>query len=247
MKLPLVAATAAALVVSALALAQEPATKTAIAPAPAPAQGGSEFKDLKSKVSYGLGLNMGKGFKKQGIELDPELILKGLRDGLGGKGLLTDEEIAQTMQAFTQQLQAQTAETAKKQGEENKRQGAAFLAENAKKPGVKTLPSGLQYKVEKEGTGASPKATELVTVHYEGRLTDGTVFDSSAKTGQPASFQVNQVIAGWIEALQLMKVGSKWQLVIPAELAYKDRLSGPIPPNSTLIFDVELISIGGGR
>lgn len=248
MKLSLVAATAAAaLVGSALAIGQNPAGTTT---APAPAPGGSELKDLKSKVSYGLGLNMGKNFKAQSIDIDPELVFKGLKDAMGGgKALLTDVEIGEAMKAFQQQIQSQMADNVRKKAESSKQEGAAYLAANAKKPGVKTLPSGLQYRVEREGTGASPKATDMVTVHYEGRLIDGTPFDSSYKRGEPAKFPVNGVIAGWTEALQLMKVGSKWQLTIPSELAYKDtpRPGGQIPPNATLIFDVELLGIGGAQ
>jgi FKBP-type peptidyl-prolyl cis-trans isomerase FklB len=131
----------------------------------------------------------------------------------------------------------------KVQGEKNKKEGEAFLAENKKKDGVKTLPSGLQYKVLAEGKGKTPKATDTVTVHYRGTLTDGTEFDSSYKRNQPASFPVNGVIKGWTEALQLMKEGSKWQLFIPASLAYGEPGRPGIPPNSVLIFDVELISV----
>ncbi len=243
MKLSLVAATAAvALVGSALAFAQDP--KPAAAPAAVP-----EVKDLKSKASYAIGQNMGKQFKSQAVDIDTDLFAKGLKDGIDGKGTMTDEQIRETLMAFQQQLQSKMAEVAEKKAGSVKQEGDAFLKANAAKPGVITRPSGLQYKVVKEGAGASPKATDSVSVHYEGRLVDGTVFDSSIKRGEPATFGVNQVIKGWTEALQVMKVGSKWQVYIPSELAYgaSPRPGGPIPPNAVLIFDVELLGIGAEK
>ena len=248
MKLSLIAAaTAVALVGSALTSAQEPKAKTA--PAPAPAAGSSEFKDLRSKVSYGFGLDMGKKFKSQGVDIDPEIMVRGLKDGFaGGKALMTDEEIQAALKTFSQELMAKQAEMAQKRAASAKQDGEAFLKANSQKPGVVTRPSGLQYEIVKEGTGPSPKASDSVTVHYEGRLIDGTVFDSSMKRGTPATFGVSQVIKGWTEALQLMKVGSKWKVTIPAELAYgANPQGGTIPPNSALIFDVELLGVGGDK
>jgi len=203
------------------------------------------LKDKKDKVSYAIGLDVGNAMKKQSIDINTDIFVKGLQDALsGGKKLMTDDEIRETMTAFSREMAEKQKETMKKLGEKNKQEGDAFLAENKKKEGVKTLPSGLQYKVITEGTGKTPKATDTVTVNYRGTLIDGTEFDSSYKRGQPATFSVNGVIKGWTEALQLMKEGSKWQLFIPSELAYGDRgAGGQIGPNATLIFDVELISV----
>ena len=246
MKFSLVAATAvAAVAVSVSAVARNPAAP----PAQAPAASGSAFKDLKSKASYALGMNMGQTFKKQGVDLDPEQLSKGMKDAAaGGKALLTEADMIETLTSFQKEMQIQMAAKALKDAADAKQTGAAFLAANKTKAGVKTTATGLQYKVIKDGTGAYPKATDTVTVHYEGKLVDGTVFDSSIKRGQPASFPVNGVIKGWIEALQLMKPGAKWQLFIPSELAYgAEGRPGTIPPNAVLIFDVELISIGLGQ
>ncbi|MHB8880034.1 MAG: FKBP-type peptidyl-prolyl cis-trans isomerase N-terminal domain-containing protein [Thermodesulfovibrionales bacterium] len=202
------------------------------------------LKTRKDKVSYIIGMDIGNNFKKQGIEIDPDLLLKGMKDVLAGsKPLIAEKEAVDTMTAFKQEYMAKQAEAAKAQSEKNKKEGEAFLAENKKKEGVKTLPSGLQYKVITEGAGKTPKATDTVTVNYRGTLVDGTEFDSSYKRGQPASFPVKGVIPGWVEALQLMKEGAKWQLYIPANLAYGDKNAGLIGPNATLIFDVELISV----
>jgi len=157
---------------------------------------------------------------------------------------MTEQEIQETLKTFQQEMAAKQAEKTKQLAEINKKEGEAFLAENKKKEGVKTLPSGLQYKILTEGSGKTPKETDTVTTHYRGTLIDGTEFDSSFKRGQPASFTVNGVIKGWTEALQLMKEGSKWQLFIPSDLAYGDRgAGGQIGPHATLIFEVELISI----
>ncbi|GAC1474765.1 MAG: macrophage infectivity potentiator Mip [Isosphaeraceae bacterium] len=224
-------------ILSALAVGQDTPKK-----GDAPAQ----LKDLKARASYSLGLNLGRSLKSNGVDIDSEVLSRGLRDGLsGGKALMTDQEMQEVMQAFQQQIKSKQMETAKSAGEKNKKEGIAFLAANKAKPGVQTLPSGLQYKVIKEGTGKTPKATDTVSTHYRGTLLDGTEFDSSIKRGQPASFPVNQVIAGWTEALQKMKVGSKWQLFIPAELAYgaSPPAGSPIGPNSVLVFDLELLGV----
>jgi FKBP-type peptidyl-prolyl cis-trans isomerase FklB len=207
---------------------------------------GSELKDLRQKASYGIGLGIGRNMKSQAVDLDADVLARGIKDGLsGGQTLLSDEQIGEALQAFQQQVLAKQAETSKVLGEKNQKEGAAFLAANQKKEGVKTLPSGLQYKVIKSGTGKTPKDTDVVTTHYRGTLIDGTEFDSSYKRGEPASFPVNAVIAGWTEALKRMKVGDKWQLVVPSGLAYgeKPRPGGPIGPNATLIFDVELLDV----
>ncbi len=192
------------------------------------------LKNQKEKVSYIIGMNIGSNLKRQSIDIDPVLLLKGIQEGLAGaKPLLTEQEIQETMVAFQKEL----VEKYKKQGED-------FLAENKKKEGVKTLPSGLQYKVIKAGTGKKPKADDMVTVNYRGTLIDGSEFDSSYRRGQPATFQVSGVISGWTEALQLMQEGSKWELFIPSNLAYGERgRPGIIGPNATLIFEVELVSV----
>jgi FKBP-type peptidyl-prolyl cis-trans isomerase FklB len=240
MKRSMAAALGVALVVGS-ATAQE--TKKA-APAPAPKAAGPELKDLKAKASYSIGLNMARNLKAQSIDLDPDLIARGIKDGLAGNPALTDAQVQEALTAFQQQAMAQQAEVQKAAAGKNLKASQEFLAANKQKPGVKTTASGLQYKVLKEGTGASPKATDTVKVNYRGTLLDGTEFDASAKHGGPAQFQVNQVIPGWTEALQLMKVGSKYQLFIPPDLAYGQRGAPPaIGPNSALIFDVELLGV----
>jgi FKBP-type peptidyl-prolyl cis-trans isomerase FklB len=200
----------------------------------------------KDKLSYSMGVNLGQNFKRQGIDIDPDMLAKGLKDALsGGKTLMSGDEIKNTLANFEQVFVAKQAAKMKELGEKNKKDGAAFLAENQKKQGVKTLPSGLQYKVIKSGTGKKPKDTDTVTVNYKGTLLDGTEFDSSYKRGTPATFPVKGVIPGWTEALQLMEQGAKWQLFIPPPLAYGEQGTpgGMIGPNATLIFEVELMSI----
>jgi len=203
------------------------------------------LKTPAQKFSYCFGLQIGNSLKRQGIELDPEMLAKAIKDVVtGGKPLLTDAEAMQVMENFRKDMKAKQDDVNKKAGEKNKKDGDAFLADNAKKEGVKTLPSGLQYKVVKAGDGATPKAADTVTTNYRGTLIDGTEFDSSYKRGEPASFPVTGVIPGWTEALQLMKVGDKWQLFIPAKLGYGERgTGGPIGPNATLIFEIELLGI----
>ncbi len=209
------------------------------------AQETSPLKDQKDKVSYSIGMEIGKNLKKQSFDLNQDLFLKGVKDAFSGeKPLMTDEEIMQTMTAFQKEMMAKQQETTKKLGEKNKQEGEAFLAENKKKEGVITLPSGLQYKVIKAGTDKKPKASDTVKVHYKGTLIDGKEFDSSYRRGEPVSFPVSGVIPGWTEALQLMGEGAKWQVFIPSNLAYGERGTGrEIGPNATLIFEVELISI----
>ncbi|WP_027715785.1 FKBP-type peptidyl-prolyl cis-trans isomerase [Desulfuromonas sp. TF] len=204
-----------------------------------------KLETLMDKVSYSIGLNIGKDFKSQNIEVNPELLARGIKDAISDtKPLLTDEEIQEAIGRFQQERMAEAEEMAKAAGEKNRQEGESFLLENAKKEGVVTLPSGLQYKVIEEGTGKSPEPGDQVTVHYRGTLVDGTEFDSSYERGEPVTFPVGGVIPGWTEALQLMKEGAKWQLFIPPSLAYGEKGAGQvIGPNSTLIFDVELISV----
>lgn len=205
----------------------------------------SALKSEKDKISYIIGLDIGNNLKRQGAEIDPDTLLRGMKDALSGsKPLLSEDEIREVTTAFRQEMAQKQAEVTKKLAEKNKSEGEAFLGENKKKEGVKILPSGLQYKVITEGSGRSPKESDTVTVNYKGTFVDGTEFDSSYKRGEPATFPVNGVIKGWTEALPLMKEGAKWQLFIPSSLAYGEAGAGnAIGPNATLIFEVELISI----
>jgi FKBP-type peptidyl-prolyl cis-trans isomerase FklB len=197
-----------------------------------------QLKDLKDKASYAIGLNFGFNFKRENVDLNTDAFSAGFKDAMAGrKPLLTENEVKDTMTAFEKDMEAKQQATAQK----NAADGDKFLADNKSKEGVKTTASGLQYKVKKDGTGAQPKATDTVTVNYRGTLIDGTEFDSSYKRGQPATFPVNGVIKGWTEALQMMKVGSAYQLFIPASLAYGPQGRPGLPPNSTLIFEVELL------
>lgn len=205
----------------------------------------SVLKSDKDKLSYTFGANFGKSLKQQEIEINQDVFVKGMKDGLsGGKLLLTDQEMKDTMTSFQKEMAAKQAEKRKVLGEKNKKEGEAFLSANKTKEGVKTLASGLQYKVITEGTGKTPKATDTVVTNYRGTLIDGTEFDSSYQRKNPATFKVNGVIKGWTEALQLMKEGSKWQLFVPSELAYGERGAGPnIGPNAVLVFEIELVSV----
>ncbi len=223
---------------------QEPAAQTQQPAAKAPAEA-SPFKTQKEKVSYALGMAFGRNMKSQGIDLDPDTFVKAYKDVLSeAKAAMTDEEAQQTMSAFQVEMVAKQQAEMKKKGDEQKAKGEAYLAENKKKEGVHTTTSGLQYKVVKEGDGKKPTAGDSVTVNYRGTLVDGTEFDSSYKRNEPASFPVSGVIPGWTEALQLMKTGSKYEIVIPSNLAYGETgAGGVIPPNATLVFEVELISI----
>jgi FKBP-type peptidyl-prolyl cis-trans isomerase FklB len=213
------------------------------------AQGNSALKSPKEKNSYAIGVDVGNTLRRQAIDVDQNIFFQGVKDSIsGGKLLLTEQEMRETLAALQKEMVAKQAEKMKQMSESNKKQGESFLAENKKKDGVVTLPSGLQYKVAKEGTGNMPKLADTVTVNYKGSLLDGTEFDSSYKRGEPVTFPVNGVIPGWTEALQKMKVGSKWQLFIPSNLAYGERGAGNvIGPNATLLFDVELISISAGK
>ena len=203
------------------------------------------LKDQKDKVNYSIGMDIGNTLKILSVDVNFDILVQGIRDVLSGnKTLLTAQESRDTIIAFQKEMKAKQMERMKELGEKNKKEGETFLVENKTKEGVITRPSGLQYKVIKEGTGDMPKPTDTVTTHYSGTLIDGTEFDSSYRSGQPATFKVNGVIPGWTETLQMMKAGSKWRLFIPPHLAYGERGAGrDIGPNATLIFDVELLSI----
>ena len=237
---------------------QTPAAKTGTTPAAKSGQAAAkkpdtfELKTDKDKASYAIGMNIAQTLKKQGDMFDASIVERGLKDALAGdKTLITEDEAKAVLTSLQVAMRQKMEEEHKKQQEQmqqmaetNKKDGDAFLAENKAKAGVVTLPSGLQYKILSEGTGPKPAATDSVVCNYKGTLLDGTEFDSSAKHGGPATFPVSGVIKGWTEALQLMAVGSKWQLYVPSDLAYGQRgAGGGIAPNSTLIFEVELVSI----
>ena len=199
---------------------------------------------MEQKASYAVGVNFVNSIKSQGIKLDENSLMQGIKEALSGTVSLTQTEMAQALEAFKAQLIKQQEQTQQTQLSNNKQLGDAFLAENKNKKGVVTLKSGLQYKVLQSGTGAKPKLTDKVTTNYRGTLIDGTEFDSSYSRNKPSAFPVNRVIPGWTEALQLMSVGDKWQLYIPSELAYgKQSVGGVIEANSTLIFEIELLKI----
>lgn len=209
------------------------------------AQATQAFKTEMDKISYAIGVQIGKSMKQDGLAINPAVLSKAISDVFAGKGLaMSDEQIMKTISEFQRKLVAKKQAEMKDITKKNLAAGEAFLAANVKKEGVKVVPSGLQYKVIEKGTGPSPDADDSVKVHYEGKLIDGTVFDSSYKRGEPAEFEVGQVIKGWSEALQLMKQGAKWKLFIPANLAYGERgAGGTIPPNAVLTFDVELLDV----
>jgi FKBP-type peptidyl-prolyl cis-trans isomerase FklB len=229
----------------------DPAPKAGTAATSAPttttnSAASSVLKTDLEKLSYSIGLQLGSNLKQQPIEMDVESIIRGLHDGVENKTPLMNEgEIRQIQDQFRKEIMAKRENQMKEMKEKNQKEGEAFLAENLKKPGVKSFPDGLQYKVIKEGTGPKPKPTDRVAVNYRGTLINGTEFDSSTKHGpEPAVFGVTGVIKGWTEALTNMTVGSKWELYVPSKLAYEDRGSGRlIEPNSTLIFEVELVDI----
>jgi FKBP-type peptidyl-prolyl cis-trans isomerase FklB len=220
--------------------AKKPATSTAKKPV-APLT----LKTTKEKASYAMGMSMGRNFQKNGVGIDPNIFARGMKDAMAGKTpLLTDKEGQDALKALQTEVQMAQQEKMKAAGAGNRKVGEEFLEANKTKEGVVVLPSGLQYKILTEGTGPKPTATDSVVCNYRGTLINGTEFDSSYKRGQPATFPVTGVIKGWTEALQLMPVGSKWQLFIPADLAYGDQARGAeIVPGSTLIFEVELVSI----
>jgi len=199
----------------------------------------AELTNPKQKSSYVIGVNIGKGMKQQGVDVDFDMVLKGMKDGAAGTPALNDQEMQEAMMSLQKEMQNKASEL----GVKSKKEGEDFLTANKGKEGVKSTASGLQYKVIKEGKGPKPKPTDTVKVHYRGTLLDGTEFDSSYKRGEPVEFPLDQVIKGWTEGLQLMPVGSKYQFWIPANLAYGEPGNRGIPPNSTLIFEVELLDI----
>lgn len=195
---------------------------------------------VEQRVSYGVALNMGANLARQGLEIDLGAFVVGLQDGLSGmQPRVPEAALRAAFETAQERIEAVNADRASKQAGA----GLAFLDENKSRPGVVVTPSGLQYEVLRAGSGAKPTSEQSVEVHYHGTLVDGTIFDSSVQRGETVSFPVTGVIPGWVEALQLMQVGAKWRLFIPSNLAYGDRGQGPIPPGSTLIFDVELIAI----
>jgi FKBP-type peptidyl-prolyl cis-trans isomerase FklB len=205
------------------------------------------LKTDKEKLSYSIGMDIGQNLKRSQVDVDPETLSKGLKDFLtGGKTLLTEEQKRDVMTNFQKEMRekqmARMKDQSKEAGDKNKKEGETFLAENKKKPGVITTPSGLQYKVITMGTGPKPKTNDTVITHYRGTFIDGKEFDSSYKRGEPFVTPVTKVIKGWTEALMMMPVGSKWQLVLPPDIAYGQGGMG-IPPNSVLQFDMELIGI----
>jgi FKBP-type peptidyl-prolyl cis-trans isomerase FklB len=206
---------------------------------------GQTLRTEKEKTSYAVGVQMGTDMRKFHMDLDPDVVAKGFRDAYtGGKLILNDREMSQVMADTEKQIAARTASVMKEDAEKNKQEGQAFLARNMTRDGVKTLPDGLQYKVIKAGTGRIPRPTDVVVVNYRGTFIDGSEFDSSYQRGQPFVTPANRVIRGWTEALQLMSVGSKWQLFIPPQLAYGTQGAPPvIGPNETLIFELELLAI----
>jgi FKBP-type peptidyl-prolyl cis-trans isomerase FklB len=234
------------------AFAASKSTKPKIEPPPVKAKPLPKVTEQKPEllpvdmnmVSYAIGARLGQNFKQQDIEIKIESFVRGLKDALtGGKLELTQQQIQQLMTSFSQQIMAKQQEKRKAEAAKNLAAGKAFLEANKSKEGVKVLPSGLQYKILREGTGKSPTAEDKVKTHYSGKLIDGAEFDSSYKRNEPAEFAVKGVIKGWTEALQLMKEGAKWELYIPPELAYGERGNRNIPGNSTLIFEVELLEI----
>lgn len=196
------------------------------------------------KLSYSIGIDLGKNFKRQDIAVNPEVMAKGMQDGINGKSALTDQQMQDVLNKFQKELIAKRSEQMNKQAEDNKKKGEEFLKANKSKPGVVTTPSGLQYKIITTGTGEKPGKDDTVTVDYTGKLINGEVFDSTEKTGKPATFKVSQVIPGWTEVLQLMPAGSTWEVYIPGNLAYGPRsMGGAIGPNETLIFNINLHSV----
>lgn len=205
---------------------------------------GAALSTETDKLSYSIGSDLGKNFKRQSIEINPTVMAQGIADGLSGKTKMTEEQMKDVLTKFQKDIMAKRAADMTKKAAENKEIGTKFLSENKAKSGIVTLASGLQYKVIKNGSGQKPSKEDMVTVEYTGHLINGEVFDSTSKTGKPATFKLSQVIPGWVEALQLMPAGSTWEIYVPASLAYGERsVGGPIGPNETLIFNIHLISV----
>lgn len=210
----------------------------------AAAQDAPELKTDKDKFSYALGMNFGENFRKQGLELDPAVFGKAFAESFNGdKTAMTDQEVQTLLKAAAQEFRKKQEAQQAEKGQAAQKEGDAFLAANKTKEGVVTLPSGLQYKILKAGTGEKPALDDTVVCNYKGTLINGTEFDASEKHGGPATFPVKGMIAGWTEALQLMPMGSKWQLFVPSNLAYGPQGPPGIGPNATLIFEVELVSV----
>ena len=221
-----------------------PAAAASPAPATQTAAGTNVFSDELSRRSYAIGMMFGSRWKQQEVEVDYSWLLRGLKDGqTGGPTLMTDQEMGGALGQIQRDINAKQEKKRQEIADKNKLDGEVFLSENKNKPGVVTLPDGLQYKVITNGSGATPVKNDIVTVNYRGTFIDGKEFESSAKAGHPVQFAVDGVIYGWAEALTQMKVGSKWQLFMPPELAYGERGRPNIPPNSALIFEMELVSI----
>ncbi|MGD8690428.1 MAG: FKBP-type peptidyl-prolyl cis-trans isomerase [Gammaproteobacteria bacterium] len=209
----------------------------------APASGDTALQSETARINYSVGFQVGTDFRRQGVGSDPEAMARGMRDAVEGHApLMTDQEMTETLQKLKRRIVADQRAEQRRKSDEYRAEGRDFLGANAKKPGVVVLPSGLQYQILRKADGRSPGRDDAVTVNYIGRTLDGTEFDSSYRQGKPATFQVNGVIPGWTEALQLMKEGEKWRLYIPPELAYGER--GPLA-DRTLIFEVELLKVGG--
>lgn len=217
----------------------------------APTSNGNNSTEVKrtltseiDKLSYSIGIDLGKNFKRQDININPEVMAQGMQDGIEGKSALTEQQMQDVLTKFQKELIAKRSEQMNKQADENKKKGEAFLKENKSKPGVVTTQSGLQYKIITAGTGEKPGKDDTVTVEYTGRLINGEIFDSTEKSGKPATFKVSQVIPGWTEVLQLMPAGSTWEVYVPGHLAYGPRsMGGAIGPNETLIFNIHLVSV----
>jgi FKBP-type peptidyl-prolyl cis-trans isomerase FklB len=222
-----------------------PASTSKTPPSAATSQSASPLETDKDKLSYAIGMNIGATLHQQSMDVDPKVLARGIADTLaGGKTLLTDEQAKAVLEQLQEKMRSEQEAKLQAAAETNKKEGDAFITANRAKEGVVALPSGLQYKILRAGTGPKPTLADTVVCQYQGTLIDGKVFDSSYQRGQPVTIPVGKVIKGFTEALQLMPVGSKWELVIPPDLAYGDRGAGAdIGPNSTIIFDVELLSI----
>ncbi|MBS0358229.1 MAG: FKBP-type peptidyl-prolyl cis-trans isomerase [Proteobacteria bacterium] len=208
------------------------------------AQSSEKLTTEKQKLSYTIGVDLGSNLRKQGVDVDPQVLFKGLQDAMSDSPLMMNQETMETtLQNLQKQLFAKHASEFKQVAEKNKTEGAQFLSKNKTQPGVVTLANGLQYKVLTEGKGKKPQANDSVTVEYTGRLLNGEVFDSTEQKGTPVTFRLNEVIPGWTQALQLMPEGSTWEVYVPSDLAYGARgVGGPIGPNQTLVFKIHLIS-----